>query len=180
MPDSRRQLSSDALLDRLRSDAIAPTTGFTERTLQRLRAEPAESSEAILDTWLDAALASQPIEPRADFTARTLARLHAPAETGEASERAVAPLIQFPFSLVARLAAGIAAAVALLLPLNQLQVADAPGQATPFALAAPTSDFFFEEDAIDAQILLLAQGLHGEARWALESTDSLTLLALAR
>lgn len=171
MSDHSQPPDLETLLNQLATRSVGVDAHFAERTVARLKEIP--QAEAMLEEWIDAELSRCPVEASANFTERTLAR----ARSSEEATRK-APLLQFSLPLWSRAVAGIAAALALLLPLQTLQVADQSpsfGEDTIFAATAP------ELDPANAKLLLLAQGLHGSGPWIHDGeAPSSTLLALAR
>lgn len=161
----------DSTLDRLFQGQRPVRQDFTERTLARIQAAAA-LEEDTLDERLDAWLASVPVTPADDFTERTVSRIR----------RAPAPVIRFPLPLLVRTAAGIAAAIALLLVVGRNEV-HAPAESVQMANAltheASTADRTLESDAALATLLMLAEGLDKDARWLVHGGETTAFLTLA-
>ncbi len=163
-------------LDHLWRKQIAIRSDFTERTMDRIRNSSDLSSDEQLEGWLDAALSASKVEPSRAFTEKTLRRIQE-----DQSEK----VIRFPFTLVARVAAGMAAAIALLFMLGQPGPTSHPPEPTPYAEAVPQSHMVTvaEQHPADlelAALLMLAEGLDKDARWLLHGKENTALLAFVQ
>ena len=172
MPDLSPTDRLDPLLDSLLQTRQPAQSGFAESVVARIHSE-AVHEDPMLDEWLEAELSAARIEPSHDFTERTLARLR----------QKRAPLIHFPFPLLVRPAAGIAAAVAILLGIGHSEFANPTGRVGSATMASAehaTVDRQLPTDAALATLLMLAEDLNSDARWLLHGDESDTLLALAQ
>lgn len=172
MPDLPSTDRLDPLLDRLLQTGQPAQPSFAENVMNRIRNDAADE-DIMLDEWLEAELSAARIEPSEGFTERTLARIH----------RKQAPLIRFPFPLLVRTAAGMAAAVAILLGIGHSEFANPTSQVASTTMASTQHTSVERElqtDTALATLLMLAEDLNSDARWLLHGEESATLLALAQ
>jgi hypothetical protein len=177
----------DATLDRLLAQQKPVADDFAARALARLHTEAGSIGEPdeLLEQTLESALRSAPIEPSHDFTACTLERLQP-----QTNERKPAKILPFSIPMVARAVGGAAAAITLLISVARVEVADnvpasAPSQvvvreippSVPASANAAAGDAYDEASVL---LMMLAEGIDENARWAIDENDTSTLLALVR